>query len=113
MVPPVWPSPRPLNIAQGTPQEAAMGPRIKVVLSPTPPVLCLSTLRPGTGERSIRAPESRMARVKARVSTVVMPRQQIAISNAALCSSGTVPSVTPPTQKAICSGVSAPPVFFV
>ena len=112
-VPPVWPRPRPLNMAQGTPQAATMGPRIRVVLSPTPPVLCLSTLTPGTEERSIRAPESRMPRVRARVSSVLMPRQQMAMSRAALCSSGIVPSVTPFTQKAICSGVSAPPVFLV
>ena len=112
-VPPVWPRPRPLNMGQGTPQAATMGPRIRVVLSPTPPVLCLSTLMPGTEERSIRLPESRMARVRARVSSVVMPRQQMAISSEALCSSGMLPSAAPFTQKAICSGDRAPPSFLV
>jgi len=113
MVPPVCPSPRPLNMAHGTPQAATMGPRISVVLSPTPPVLCLSTLRPGTDERSIRAPESLISRVSARVSSVLMPRQQMAMSSAQVCSSGMEPPVTPFTQKAICSGVSRPPVFLV
>ena len=44
IVPPVKPRPRPLILATGTPQAAAAGPAISVVLSPTPPVLCLSTL---------------------------------------------------------------------
>jgi hypothetical protein len=42
-----------------------------------------------------------------------MPRQQMAMSRAALCSSGTVPAVTPATQEAICSALSRPPVFLV
>jgi hypothetical protein len=112
-VPPVWPRPRPLNMGQGTPQAATMGPRMRVVLSPTPPVLCLSTLIPGTGERSRRLPESRMASVSARVSAVVMPRQQMAMRREALCSSGMDPSAAPFTQKPICPGVSSPPIFLV
>ena len=48
MVPPVWPRPRPLILAILTPQAATMGVITSVVLSPTPPVECLSTLMPGT-----------------------------------------------------------------
>ena len=110
-VPPVWPSPRPLNMAQGTPQAATMGPRTRVVLSPTPPVECLSTFTPGTADRSRRAPESRMARVSARVSRVSIPRRQMAMSRAALCSGGTVPAVTPCTQKPMASSLSRSPIF--
>jgi len=97
-VPPVWPRPRPLNMAQGMPQEATMGPRIRVVLSPTPPVECLSTFTPGTEARFTLSPESRMPRVRARVSSTSMPRQQMAMRRAALCSSGTVPRAAPSTQ---------------
>ena len=46
-MPPVWPSPRPLIFPNGTPQAATTGPTAIDVLSPTPPVECLSTtLRP-------------------------------------------------------------------
>ena len=43
-VPPVCPRPRPDIIGTGTPHAATSGARISDVLSPTPPVLCLSTL---------------------------------------------------------------------
>ena len=46
-VPPVWPRARPDIIGTTTPQAAASGARISDVLSPTPPVLCLSTFSPG------------------------------------------------------------------
>ena len=46
-VPPVCPRPRPDIIGTGTPHAAASGARISDVLSPTPPVLCLSTFTPG------------------------------------------------------------------
>ena len=46
-VPPVWPSARPDIIGTGTPQAATSGARQIEILSPTPPVECLSTLRPG------------------------------------------------------------------
>ena len=46
-MPPVCPSPRPLIFPTGTPHAATIGPTAIVVLSPTPPVECLSTtLRP-------------------------------------------------------------------
>ena len=46
-VPPVWPSARPEIIGTTTPAAAASGAAIRLVLSPTPPVECLSTFRPG------------------------------------------------------------------
>src|SRR5436309_5066610 len=42
-VPPVWPRPRPLIIGTVRPPAATMGARIREVLSPMPPVECLST----------------------------------------------------------------------
>ena len=57
MVPPVWPRPRPLILATGTPQAATMGTMTSVVLSPTPPVECLSTLTPGIEDKSTLSPE--------------------------------------------------------
>ena len=44
IVPPVCPSPLPDIFASFPPREATVGAIISVVLSPTPPVLCLSTL---------------------------------------------------------------------
>ena len=52
-VPPVWPRPRPLIFPTGTPHAATIGPTAIVVLSPTPPVECLSTtFRPSASPRS-------------------------------------------------------------
>ena len=50
-VPPVWPSPRPDIIGTTTPAAAASGATMRLVLSPTPPVECLSTFTPGTGRQ--------------------------------------------------------------
>ena len=44
MVPPVCARPRPLILATVRPSAASIGVRIKLVLSPTPPVECLSTV---------------------------------------------------------------------
>ena len=43
------------------------------VLSPTPPVLCLSILGPGMSERSSTAPLASIASVSARVSCSLIP----------------------------------------
>ena len=67
------PSPRPETIGTGTPAAAAIGARISEVLSPTPPVLCLSTFRPGVAERSTTEPDRIIASVRAAVSRVVHP----------------------------------------
>jgi len=68
-VPPVNPRPRPLILAMGTMQAAAIGATISVVLSPTPPVECLSTLMPLMEERSTVSPEYRMALVSSNISS--------------------------------------------
>jgi hypothetical protein len=52
-----------------------------VVLSPTPPVECLSTTRPKR-ERSSRSPERTIDAVSAAVSLASMPRQTTAMQNA-------------------------------
>ena len=53
----MWPRPRPLIFPNGTPQAATIGPTASDVLSPTPPVECLSTtLRPSAALRSIVSP---------------------------------------------------------
>ena len=81
-VPPVWPNPRPLIFAIFTPQAAAMGPTISEVLSPTPPVECLSTLAPGMGDRSAMSPERAISQVRSTVSSGVMPLKYMAINRA-------------------------------
>ena len=82
-MPPVCPSPRPDTIGTGTPAAAAIGARMSDVLSPTPPVLCLSILSPGMCDRSTIFPDRIIASVRAAVSSEFMPRQTIAISKAA------------------------------
>ena len=68
-VPPVCPSPRPLIFPNGTPQAATIGPTAIDVLSPTPPVECLSTtFRPSAAPRSSVSPERIIASVSANVS---------------------------------------------
>ena len=81
-VPPVWPRPRPLILATGTPQAATSGASTRVVVSPTPPVECLSTFTPGMADRSATSPESRMERVRRVVSSAVMPLRRMAMSSA-------------------------------
>ncbi len=82
-VPPVCPSPRPDIIGTTPPHAATSGAMTIEVLSPTPPVLCLSTFTPGMSERSTREPERTMASVSTDVSSGVMPRSRTAISRAA------------------------------
>ena len=72
-VPPVWPSARPEIIGTITPAAAASGAAIRLVLSPTPPVECLSTLTPGMEERSTVVPECTMQSVRALTSRSVIP----------------------------------------
>ncbi len=75
MVPPVCPSPLPLILATVTPQAATMGARASEVLSPTPPVLCLSTFIPRMPDRSSMSPLCAIAMVSARVSFFVILRK--------------------------------------
>ncbi len=65
-VPPVWPRPRPEIIGTDTPHAATAGARCSEILSPTPPVECLSTLAPGMSDRSSTSPECSIASVSAR-----------------------------------------------
>ena len=81
-VPPVKPSPRPDILAIFTPHAATSGTRISEVVSPTPPVECLSALTPSMSERSRVSPDLAIASVSASVSRSVMPLMQIAISSA-------------------------------
>ena len=60
------------------------GARQRLTLSPTPPVECLSTLIPGTLERSSTRPEWSMAWVSATVSASVMPRKKMAMRSAVI-----------------------------
>ena len=69
IVPPVLPSPRPLILATLPPQAATIGASISVVLSPTPPVLCLSTLMPPISDKSIISPLCAIASVRLVVSS--------------------------------------------
>ena len=84
-VPPVWPSPRPLIFPNGTPQAATIGPTAIDVLSPTPPVECLSTTwRPRAAPRSSVSPLRIIASVSAYVSAPVRPRKYTAMHQAAI-----------------------------
>ena len=82
IVPPVCPSPLPDIFATGTPNDATIGVSAIVVLSPTPPELCLSTFIPFMSERSNTSPECIMAIVRSYVSLSFIPLKQTAIRNA-------------------------------
>ena len=72
-VPPVCPRPRPLIFATVPPQAATSGATTSVVVSPTPPVLCLSSLTPGRSERSTTSPLCIIASVRSVASRAVIP----------------------------------------
>ena len=80
IVPPVCPSPLPLIFATFIPSEATIGPKIRVVLSPTPPVECLSTTSP-ISLKSLVLPLSIMTFVRSIISSISIPFNVIAISN--------------------------------
>ena len=66
------------------PHAATTGATASVVLSPTPPVECLSTTRRlSCAARSTVSPLATMAMVSANVSTDERPRNQTAMSSAA------------------------------
>lgn len=63
-----------------------------MILSPTPPVECLSTVgRETAGDN--RLPEPIIAAVQRAISASSMPRRKIAMASAAICSSATTPRV--------------------
>jgi len=51
---------------------------MRLVLSPTPPVECLSAFGPGRSEKSRTSPDRIMASVRATVSAAVIPRKNTA-----------------------------------
>ena len=81
-MPPVWPRPRPLIMGTTPPPAATRGASTREVLSPTPPVECLSTFAAGNSDRSSVSPESSIALVSAAVSARVIPRQITVINHA-------------------------------
>ncbi len=85
IVPPEWPRPRPETIGTWAPQAATSGASIKLTLSPTPPVECLSTIGPCRRARShcMFVPEFDIARVSATRSWMSMPLKKTAIASAA------------------------------
>ena len=88
-VPPVWPRPRPDSWGTATPKEATRGASGRVILSPTPPVECLSTVFFDRVAKFIRSPLAIMARVRSRTSCRFMPLRKMAMAIAAICSSPT------------------------
>src|ERR1700733_10276107 len=105
-VPPVCPSARPLSMGTRRPAAAAMGAMRKDVLSPTPPVECLSTVGraglPSAGRRrSSCTPEVRMAWVSARTSAGSIPRRKVPIRKALSCASSMESLAAPRAMCAI------------
>jgi hypothetical protein len=92
-VPPVCPRPRPESCGTATPKEATKGARGRVILSPTPPVECLSTVVLPRPVKSMVSPLRIIASVMSRISRRSMPLRKIAIVSAAICSSATYPRV--------------------
>ena len=70
MVPPVWANPLPASIGTVAPHARSAGARIMLILSPTPPVECLST---AVGFRGSDSPLSSMDVVKWYVSSEFSP----------------------------------------
>ena len=81
-----------------------------MILSPTPPVECLSTVGRATAERSSRSPLAIIAAVHRAISGVVMPRSRIAMASADICSSATNPRVYASTTQSICAVAQHTPV---
>ena len=114
-VPPVWPSPRPEIIGTKPPQAATIGASIRLTLSPTPPVECLSSTGPRSFNSSQRStvPDAIRPRVNATRSAMVMSRKNTAIAKAATWPSVIEPSAMPRVTNAISSAESAWPSRFL
>ena len=95
----MWPRPRPDSCGTATPKTATRGASGRVILSPTPPVECLSDVAftPPSGrrrlEKSIRSPEAIIAAVQREISARSMPLSRMAMFRAAICSSAMAPRV--------------------
>ena len=92
-VPPVCPSPRPDNCGTAAPHAATSGANGKVILSPTPPVECLSTVGRDRADQFIRSPLLIIASVQREISRRSIPFKNMAINSADICSSATAPRV--------------------
>ena len=76
-----------------TPHAATSGASGRVILSPTPPVECLSAVGRESAEKSIRSPDAIIAAVQRAISRRFIPLSRIAIASADICSSATSPRV--------------------
>ena len=83
-MPPVMPRPRPEIMGTAAPQAATSGASGSDILSPMPPVECLSTVGRPRSEKSSTSPERIMASVMAASSALVMPRKKTAMAKAAI-----------------------------
>ncbi|CAB5055965.1 unannotated protein [freshwater metagenome] len=92
-VPPVCPRPRPESCGTAPPQAATNGANGNVILSPTPPVECLSVVGRSSADQFILSPLLIMAFVHREISRVFIPLSKIAIKSADICSSATTPRV--------------------
>ena len=81
-VPPLKPRPCPDILPTRSPQAETIGSTTSVVLSPTPPVECLSKAKSTTPVKSRVSPDSAMARVSSVVSLSVIPFRSTAIAQA-------------------------------
>ena len=104
-VPPVWPNPLPDSCGTAAPHDATNGTSGKVILSPTPPVECLSTVGRSNIDQSIRSPLRIIASVQRLISWRCMPFKRIAMASADICSSATAPRVYASTTQSICSSL--------
>ena len=89
----MWPRPRPDSWGTATPHAATSGASGSVILSPTPPVECLSAVGRDSVEKSIRSPDAIIAPVQRAISRRSIPLSRIAIASADICSSATAPRV--------------------
>ena len=87
------PRPRPESWGTATSKTATRGASGKVILSPTPPVECLSEVGRLSEEKSIRSPLAIIAAVHREISARVMPLRRMAIAREDICSSATTPRV--------------------
>src|ERR1700722_20422922 len=112
-VPPVWPRARPEIMGTNRPAAATIGATRKEVLSPTPPVECLSTRAAPRLWKSSTPPESRMWVVRLCSSSGLRPRQKMAMSHAESWYSGMEFVAAPATKNPISASVKAPPSRFL
>ena len=89
----MWPRPLPDSCGTAAPQAATSGASGSVILSPTPPVECLSTVGTARLDQFILSPLLIIASVQREISRIFIPFNKIAINKAETCSSATTPRV--------------------